>query len=316
VRVLITGIGGFVGPVLAERLARAGHEVHGLARRPPEPARLAGVPLHFADVADVEAVHGVVAAVRPDAIAHLAAVTAESEAEADPWNAYRTNVGGTLAVLAALRALVPSSRLLLVSSSVVYGEVAGGAPITEDAPMEPRTVYGASKAAAEIAGAQWGRAYGLDVRCARAFNHTGAGQDTRFVCAALARQVARIEAGVQPPVLHAGNMDAVRDFSDVRDVAAAHAAILEHGAAGAVYNVCSGVGVSIAEVVAILRTHAAVPLRASSDAALRRRLDVPRLVGSAERLRAATGWRPTISLDETLAWVLDDWRRRIRLERA
>jgi len=315
-RVLITGIGGFVGPVLAECLARAGHEVHGLARRPPDAARLGDVRLHLGDVADVGAVRDVVAAVEPDAIAHLAAVTAESEAEADPWNAYRTNVGGTLAVLAALRTLVPSARLLLVSSSVVYGDVTGGAPIREDAPMEPRTVYGASKAAAEIAAAQWGRAYGLDVRRARAFNHTGAGQDPRFVCAALARQVARIEAGLQPPVLQAGNLDPVRDFSDVRDVAAAYAAVIEHGAAGDVYNVCSGAGVSIAEVVAVLRTHATVPLRASSDAKLRRRLDVPRLVGSAERLHAATGWRPAISLDETLAWVLDDWRRRVRLEHA
>jgi GDP-4-dehydro-6-deoxy-D-mannose reductase len=258
----------------------------------------------------------VVTAVAPDAIAHLAAVTAVSDAEADPQGAYRTNVGGTLTLLDAIRALAPAARVLFVGSSAVYGEPASGAPITEDAPLQPRTVYGASKAAAEIAAGQWGRAYGLDVRRVRAFNHTGAGQDPRFVCAALARQVARIEAGLQPPVLEAGNLDPVRDFSDVRDVAAAYVAVLERGAAGAVYNVCSGAGVSIAEVVAVLRTHARVPLRAHSDAALRRRIDVPRLVGNADRLRAETGWSPAIPLDETLAWVLDDWRRRVAAEHA
>jgi GDP-4-dehydro-6-deoxy-D-mannose reductase len=272
--------------------------------------------VHLGDVCDAARLRDVMASVSPDAVAHLAAVTAVSDAEADPQAAYRTNVGGTLGVLDALRTLAPSARLLFVGSSAVYGEPVNGAILTEDAPIQPRTVYGASKAAAEIAAAQWGRAYGLDVRRVRAFNHTGAGQDPRFVCAALARQVARIEAGLQPPVLDAGNLDPVRDFSDVRDVAAAYAAVLEHGTAGTVYNVCSGAGVSIAEVVAVLRTHARVALRAHSDPALRRRLDVPRLVGSADRLRRETGWRPAIPLDETLAWVLDDWRRRVASEHA
>jgi GDP-4-dehydro-6-deoxy-D-mannose reductase len=172
------------------------------------------------------------------------------------------------------------------------------------------TVYGASKAAADLTAAQWARAYALDVVRARPFNHTGPGQDAAFVCSALARQVAAIEAGRQEPVLRVGNVDRVRDFSDVRDVAAGYVALLERGRAGEAYNLCSGSGSSIAEVIAILRTHARVPLRVHSDPALRRAVDVERMVGSHERATRDTGWAPRIPLDATLGALLDDWRTR------
>jgi GDP-4-dehydro-6-deoxy-D-mannose reductase len=145
---------------------------------------------------------------------------------------------------------------------------------------------------------------------ARPFNHTGPGQRASFVCAALARQVARIERGAQPPVLDVGNADPVRDFSDVRDVARGYLALLERGKAGEAYNLCSGEGVSIAEVIALLRTHATVPLRVRSVPALRRAVEVERVVGSRARVHADTGWEPRIPLTDTLRTVLEDWRRR------
>ena len=315
-RVLVTGITGFAGPVVAAALLEAGHEVHGLVRGAGPWPRLGALPLapdafHRGDLADGR-FPDLVRALAPGALVHLAGLSFAPAAERDPASAYRTNLGGTLAVLAAARAHAPRARLLVVTSSDVYGEVrAEDLPIVEETPLRPVSVYGASKAAADIAAAQWARAYGLEVVRARPFNHAGPGQDAAFVCSALARQLALIEAGRQEPVLRVGNVDPVRDFSDVRDIAAGYMALLERGRAGAAYNVCSGEGTSIAEVIAVLRGHARVPVRVQSDPALRRAVDVPRVVGSHARIAADTGWRPRIALADTLATVLDDWRRRL-----
>src|SRR5262249_39746043 len=220
-------------------------------------------------------------------------------AERDPLETYRVNVGGLLALLAAVRAEAPQARVLAVGSADAYGAVERRElPVREETPLRPLTVYGASKAAADLAAAQWGRAYGLDVVRVRPFNHTGQGQSPDFVCSALARQLAAIEAGRQPAVVHAGNLDAVRAFPDVRDLAAGYVALLEHGRSGAVYTLCAGTGVSVAEVIAILRTHARVPVRVASDPARRRADDVPRLVGSHARATADTGWQPRRPLEE------------------
>jgi len=315
-RVLVTGIGGFVGPVVAEALLAHGHEIHGLLHGPCNP-RLDAFPVtrHAGDLLEAGAFDRVVATVRPDAIVHLAALSLVPAAEADPPLAYRSNVEGTLAVLAATRAHVPAARLLIVGSADAYGLVtAADLPLGEDTPFRPLTVYGATKAAVDVAAAQWGRAYGLDVVRVRPFNHTGPGQAPTFVCSAIARQVAAIEAGRQEPVLRVGNVDPVRDFSDVRDVAAGYVALLERGRRGQAYNLCRGEGVSIAEVIAILRTHARVPMRVWSDPALRRPVDAERIVGSHARATADVGWTPRIPLDETLRVLLEDWRVRLGQE--
>ena len=311
-RVLVTGVGGFVGTWVAGAFVDAGHEVHGLVRGEGPWPRLAGLPLklHRADLVD-PAFSPLVAEVVPDVVVHLAGMSFVPQAERDPPAAYRANLSGTLAVLTAVRGHAPRARVIAVTSGDVYGEVRWGElPVVEETPLRPLTVYGASKAAADLAAAQWGRAYGLDVVRARPFNHTGPGQDPAFVCSALARQLAMIEAGRQEPVVRAGNLDPVRDFSDVRDIAAGYLALAERGRAGEVYNLCSGEGVSIAEVIAILRTHTRVPVRVHSDPALRRALDVPRIVGSHARAAADTGWRPRIPLSDTLGALLEDWRRR------
>jgi len=312
-RVLVTGIGGFVGPVVAEALLARGHEVHGLLHGPCNPRLDAlAVTRHTGDLLAAGAVDRIVATVVPDAIVHLAALSFVPAAEADPPLAYRTNVEGTLAVLAAVRAHVPAARLLVVGSSDAYGLVTpGDLPVGEDTPFRPLTVYGATKAAVDLAAAQWSRAYGLDVVRARPFNHTGPGQAATFVCSAIARQVAAVEAGRQEPVLRVGNVDPVRDFSDVRDVAAGYVALLERGQRGQAYNLCRGEGASIAEVIAILRTHARVPMRVWSDPALRRPVDAPRIVGSHARATAEVGWRPRVPLEETLGVLLEDWRGRL-----
>ncbi|HYY06670.1 MAG TPA: GDP-mannose 4,6-dehydratase [Candidatus Limnocylindria bacterium] len=315
-RVFVTGIAGFAGPVVAAALLEAGHEVHGLVRGPTPWPRLAGLPLapdalHRGDLADGRFPE-LVRDVAPDAVVHLAGLSFAPAAERDPAGAYRTNLGGTLAVLAAVRAHAPRARVLAVTSSDIYGAVeAAELPVVEETPLRPVTVYGATKAAADIAAAQWGRAYGLDIVRARPFNHTGPGQDPAFVCSALARQLALIEAGRQEPIVRIGNPDPVRDFSDVRDIAAGYVALLERGRSGDAYNLCSGEGVSVAEVIALLRTHARAPVRVHSDPALRRAHDVPRIVGSHAHATEHTGWRPARPLSATLREVLEDWRARV-----
>jgi GDP-4-dehydro-6-deoxy-D-mannose reductase len=148
---------------------------------------------------------------------------------------------------------------------------------------------------------------------ARPFNHTGPGQDAAFVCSAFARQLAMVEVGRQAPEVHVGDLDPVRDFSDVRDVTAGYVALLERGHPGEAYNLCTGEGASAAEVLAILRTLARVPVRVVFDPVLRRASDLPRVVGSHARATRDTGWRPGIPLAETLAAVLDDWRNRVSI---
>ena len=162
----------------------------------------------------------------------------------------------------------------------------------------------AASPSAELTAAQWGRAYGLEVVRARAFNHTGPGQSPTFVCPALARQIADIEAGRQPPLLRVGNLDPVRDLSDVRDVAAGYVALLERGMSSHAYNLCSGVGRSIREVVDVFRSLARRPIDVAQDPALVRRVEVPILIGSAERAQADTGWRPAIPFEQTAADLL------------
>jgi GDP-4-dehydro-6-deoxy-D-mannose reductase len=314
-RVLVTGIGGFAGPTAGAALRRAGHEVLGLVRRRVENPRLdaLGLPgdaIHVGDVTDAEVVARLVTASSPDAVVHLAAISFVPAAERDPLAAYHVNVGGTLAVLAAVRAHAPRARVLVVTSSDLYGASETTA-LDEDAPMRPRTIYGASKAAADVAAGQWARAYGLHVVRARPFNHTGPGQAPEFVCSALTRQMAAIELGLQPPVLQVGNTDPVRDLSDVRDVAAGYVALLERGTPGAAYNLCAGAGVSIAEVVAIVRSLGRVPVQVRTDPALQRRVEVPRVVGSHEAATRDTSWRPSIPLADTLGALLDDWRERL-----
>jgi GDP-4-dehydro-6-deoxy-D-mannose reductase len=308
-RVLVTGAGGFVGPVVAAALRAAGHEVHGLVRRQPAPARLAGVPvtLHEGDLLAPGLADAVIRAVVPDAVVHLAGLAFVPDADRAPDAALRANRDTIVAVVSALRSSAPRARLLAVSSCVVYGAVdPGDLPVTEDVQPRPVNAYGESKLAAE----RVALGSGLDVVVARPFNHTGPGQSPTFVCAALARQVAAIERGEQEPVLRAGNVDAVRDFSDVRDIAAGYVRLLERGLTSTIYNLCSGSGVSVAEVIAILRSHARVPIRVRSDPALRRATDVPRIVGSFARAERDTGWRPAIPLEETLRATLADWRDR------
>ena len=307
-RVLVTGAHGFVGRHLVATLARRGHEVLRADRR-------AGPDGILLDVTDALSVHGVLELARPDAVAHLAGQAFVPASLEDPEGTFEVNARGTLHLLDGLRALradgvVP--RVLIASSAEVYGEQPLAAyPLRETAPALPRNPYAASKVAAEALTLAYVRSFGMNAVVTRAFNHIGTGQDERFAAIAFATQLARVAGGGDQRVL-VGNLDASRDFLDVRDVCEAYAALLEGGGkAGEIYNVCSGQATTIRELLRQLITIAAVPVEVREDPERMRPADVPVSVGDATKLHAATGWTPRIPLTAALRAVYDDARARL-----
>lgn len=320
-RFFVTGIGGFVGSHLAEYLLDAGHEVSGTvtgrADRPTlralaaryaafDPSRLA-----VADVGDRDALERALAAAAPGGVFHLAGVAFAPRAADDAEAAFRVNTLGTMHVLEAVARVCPGVQTVVVTSSDVYGATeTGGRPIDEEAPLRPVSVYGLSKAAADLAvHRHWWRT-GQPVVRVRAFNHTGPGQSPDFVCSDFARQIARIAVGTVPPTLHVGNLEAARDFSDVRDVVRGYALLWERGEPGAVYNLCSGVATTIARVVDTLIAASGTRVEIATDAGRRRGREIPIIVGDAARARAL-GWSPAISLSRTLDDLYRYWHARL-----
>jgi GDP-4-dehydro-6-deoxy-D-mannose reductase len=296
-RVLVTGAAGFVGGVLVARLRAHGAEVFAAGR-----AQL--------DVADAAQVRAAVESARPDAVVHLAAISFVPDAEAHGTRAFRVNYLGTRHLLAAIAETAPRTRVLLVSSSTVYGSAASDAPpFVEGSPLRPGNAYARTKAASDLLGAAWA-ARGLRVWRARPWNHSGRGRSDRFVEASFARQIAEIEAGLRPARIDVGALDSLRDFLHVDDVVDAYLALLEGDAPPGAYNVASGHGRSIRSVLEALLARSSVRPEWVRDPARVRPPDAS--VGSAERLTAATGWRPRRTLEQALAELLDEWRDKIR----
>jgi GDP-4-dehydro-6-deoxy-D-mannose reductase len=292
-RALITGGKGFVGQWLAAHLKDRGDEVSVIDIE--------------TDVADGAAVGRVMADIVPDAVYHLAAMTHVGESWEHPGQVLRVNVLGTAEILAAARSIESNPRVLVVSSAEVYGVVTPAQlPLGEDTPTQPASPYAASKLAAEAVAFQAWRGYGQPVIVVRPFNHIGPGQSPNFFVPALAKRIvdARRSGARSLPV---GTLTTRRDFTDVRDVVAAYRLLVERGVPGDVYNVCSGRDVAMSEVADQLLELAGAEVTLEADPALIRPVDVPVLRGSAERLRAATGWEPHIPLATTLADVLTSW---------
>jgi GDP-4-dehydro-6-deoxy-D-mannose reductase len=316
VRVLITGATGFAGRHLCSHCLGLGHEVHALVRPGREGAVPKGVAAHPAELGDPASVAGVLRAAAPERLFHLAGAASVGRSFAEPLATWQVNLGGTLAVLEALRTGAPEVPALVVTSGEVYGTVPLDAlPVGAGTPLNPVSPYGASKAAADLATAQYRAAYGLPAFRVRAFNQIGPGQDARFVLPNVARQIARAERDGLPGVeVRVGNVDTRRDFTDVRDMVRAYWLILERGDPDAPYLACRGASTPVRELIEGLAARARVPVTFTSDAALRREGEQADLYGSPERLRADTGWTPEIPIDTTLADTLAWWRERVSQE--
>ena len=315
-RLLITGVTGFVGRHLVAHVREAHPEVEiiGLVRPDglPEPDPAWRVTALTADLEDAKAIEAAVAEARPDAVVHLAAQSSPALSWSDPAGTFRTNAVGLLNLLEALRRRALRPRVLVIGSSEEYGRVRPEElPLAEDHPLRPGSPYATSKVAQGFVALQYFLAHDLPVIRTRTFHHTGPGRGEAFAESSFARQIAEIAAGRRGPVLKVGNLDALRDFSDVRDVARAYWALLESGCPGEVYNVASGVGVRIGELLERLVTLSGLRVELRVDPARLRPSDLPALVGNPAKLRAATGWQPRIALDDTLRDLLDDWRRRV-----
>jgi GDP-4-dehydro-6-deoxy-D-mannose reductase len=292
---LVTGGGGFAGGHLVDLLRSRGE-----APEAPPAAEL--------DLLDRSAVAAAFAQVRPARVFHLAALASVARSWEEPAEVVVRNVEMTVNVLEAAREHAPGAPVLIASSSQVYG-APERLPVDESAPVRPLSPYGASKAACEVVAAQYADAQGVPVVRTRAFNHAGPGQSDDYVLGTLARQVAEAEAdGRSEVVLATGDLDASRDFTDVRDVVRAYAAAIELEPEA--YNVCSGRAVSARELIELLGQASRVAIRAELDPDRLRPSEIREVRGSAAKLEAACGWRPELPLDRTVADALAGWRER------
>ena len=314
-RAFITGIDSFVGRHLVDRLLAGGHEVSGSSLR--SAGRVEGAERIVAcDVTDRERVSRIVRDARPDAVVHLAGRTSVAASFENAAETFAVNAGGALNVLEACRE-AGVARILLVTSCEVYGrpDPARG-PVEESARLAPISPYGSSKAAQDLLGGQYRRAFGMEVVRVRSFPHSGPGQAEHFLFPSVARRIALAEAGRSPGVIRVGDMDVVRDLLDVRDVVEAYGGLLERGVEGDVFNVCSGVPRILRSALETLCDLARTPIRLETDPERRRPADFDWMVGDPGRLRAATGWRPARTWEETMSDLLADYRSRVRTDQA
>lgn len=314
-RALITGISGFVGSHLAERLLASGQwtvsgTVFGDASNI---AHLTDrLTLYEGELSALERVAEIVEDSRPDAIFHLAAQPVVSVSRQDPWGTLENNIRLQLNVLEAAARVARQAAVLVIGSSEEYGHVTpADLPLREDAPLRPTSPYAVSKIAQDYLGLQYHLSHGVRAIRMRPFNHIGPRQRRGFVAPDFASQVAEIEAGLRPPVMLVGQLDVARDFSDVRDIVRGYELAALHGAPGEVYNIGACEAHTVRELLDTLLALATVKIEARPDPARMRPVDTPLIVGDCAKFSAATGWAPLIPFEQTVKDVLDDWRRQV-----
>ncbi|HEX9441234.1 MAG TPA: GDP-mannose 4,6-dehydratase [Roseiflexaceae bacterium] len=315
-RLLITGINGFVGGHLAEQLlTSAAGEVWGLARQPvlALPELRGRVELVAADLSSHDQVVSTLASVQPDVIFHLAGQSNVPRSFADPAGTLLTNVLAQLHLFKAALRLKQNPLILIASSNEIYGQVAPDElPLNEDTPLRPVNPYAVSKATQDLLAYQYHVSHKLRTIRLRPFNHIGTRQRELFVASAFAAQIARIEAGIQEPLLRVGDLTAERDFTDVRDIARAYALAAQRGEVGRAYNIGSGRAVSIRRLLDTLLAFSERDIAVEPDPARMRPADVPCVVCDSRRFRERTGWAPKIPLEQTLHDILEYWRGQVR----
>lgn len=318
-RVLITGVTGFAGSHLAEYVL-AQHpevEVYGTMRWRSRTENIREVEPHIqlieCDLRDQSSVKGLMERVRPDRIFHLAAQSFVPSSWNAPAESLTTNILGQLHIFEAARALDIDPWIQIACSSEEYGLVhEDELPIREDNPLRPLSPYAVSKVGQDYLGYQYFKSFGMKVVRTRGFNHDGPRRGDVFVSSNFAKQLAEIKKGKKPPVIHVGNLEARRDFTDVRDIVRGYWLALDGGCEpGEAYNLCSGRAYSIQEVLDRLIEMSGQNVEVRQDPARLRPSDVPVLLGDATKFRNATGWEPEIPYEQTLKDMLDYWQAEV-----
>ncbi|MBI3010377.1 MAG: SDR family NAD(P)-dependent oxidoreductase [Candidatus Omnitrophica bacterium] len=311
--VLITGCGGFIGSHLAECFLARGWDVVGMVHRNQANLKhLEGrLEICVATMEDRAAVEELVARARPEAVVHLAAQSHIMRSWQQPAATLQMNVLGAIHLLEAVRACAPQAVVVVVGSSAQYGRANRGTePCSEESSFQPSSPYGVSKVAQDLLAQLYGRSYGLRTIRVRPFAIMGPRKDWDAV-SEFARGIIQAERGSLDP-LRVGNLDVVRDFMDVRDSAAAMVHLVEHGKAGEAYNLCTGIGTRLGDLLQLMIAASGVSLSVVPDPSLLRRSDDLVLVGNSRKLRE-TGWQPAISLSQSVQDTLAFWRRQVNL---
>jgi GDP-4-dehydro-6-deoxy-D-mannose reductase len=316
-RLLITGITGFVGSHLAEFALSRGADVYGSCRWRSKTENIDHlrhrIHLIESDLRDLSSVQNLVELSSPDFIVHLAAQSYVAVSWHTPAETLNTNSISQVNLLEAIRTRATPPRFLVIGSSEEYGLVYDHElPIRETNPLRPLSPYAVSKVTQDLMGYQYWKSYGLPIVRTRAFNHEGPRRGDVFVTSNFARQIAEIEAGRREPVVLVGNLRARRDYTDVRDVVRGYWQLLEDGEPGEVYNLCSGHAWAIQDILDFLLAQATVRPLVKEDPTRLRPSDVPVLIGDASKIREAVGWKPEIPFEKTLADLLQFWRERTR----
>jgi len=314
-RVLITGITGFAGSHLAELCLSKDFEVYGTARHRSRTENidhmLRDVRLESADVRDGYSIQRVISRVKPHYLFHLAAQSFVPESWEAPSETLSTNIIGCTNILEAIRCTGVDCKVQIAGSSEEYGLVyKRELPIKETNPLRPLSPYGISKVAEDFLGWQYWKSFGIKVVVTRAFNHTGPRRGQVFATSSFAKQVAEIEKG-REPIIYVGNLDAIRDFTDVRDIVRGYLLALESCKGGERWNISSMVGIKIETILNILLGLSRMEIQVKQDSNRLRPSDLPMLVGDSSKFRQATGWDPTIPLEQTLEDLLNYWRERV-----
>lgn len=294
-KLLVTGCTGFVGQYVKEHFPKVFSLINEKG---------------LIDLRDRDSLHQFIAHLRPDKIIHLAAQAFVPESFKDPRTTFDINFIGTLNLLMALEKAQFKGKMLYIGTGDMYGMVPSNMlPIVETYPLSPRSPYSVSKMAAEGLCFQWSQTADFEITMTRPFNHIGARQNERFVVSNFAKQVAEIKLGLSSPILHVGDIDVTRDFTDVGDVVRAFDSLLKDGKNGETYNICSGKEHSLREVIEILLSIASVKASIQQDSTRMRKNEHRRIRGSFEKIQNTTGWKPHISLEKSLLSLLQYWEK-------
>ncbi len=316
-RVLVTGITGFAGSHLADFLVtRASVEVYGFARPSASRENLAGavskIRLVPCDMMDGPAVTNELKNIRPERIFHLAGQSWVPVSWQAPQDTLATNIHGELNLLEAVRGAGLDPLIHIVGSSEEYGSVLPQEiPIKETTRLNPLNPYGLSKVVQDLLGLQYYHRYKLKIVRTRSFQHIGPRQRETFVASDFAKQIAEIEKGKRPPVLSVGNLDIIRDFTDVRDIARAYWFCLEKGEVGEAYNICTGTGRKISEIAEFYLRHSRVKCEIRKEPQRCRSSEAAVMIGDPEKFKRHTGWTPAVPFEQALTDVLSYWREKI-----